>query len=236
MIAARRRSSRSRQLRLFAEDEVIPLGAARCVIGDFFEELTCQVVRGSRLHGGNKGDICPDIQASTPPGAIARYVEVKSVGRSGVIPFFDRRWEKDRDLIETGEAELIYAFWFHKAKLGAVQPLTVPALRFHLASTIRHLVLFHALTVHNELCRLPRCETRNSSGGYRGWGSEGYRHYRRLNAYALWERECFTDEAQTKLRPDADNPQCVKITCDSGLPDLPMAPRFVPYFNWTAQP
>lgn len=146
--------------------QVLPVAACRNYVGDYFEEATAVLTRGTRLRTDSTKDVCPDIRLSD-----GSFLEVKSIGCGNAAMAYHNRLEKDMEFIRQGN-KLEYLLWKHNYRVNP--KLTLPDLREGLANATEYAILVPFETFYRILTAGPKMIL-NAKNTARGYGSLGYR-------------------------------------------------------------
>lgn len=158
---------------LDGEDRSLPVAASRNAMGDFFEELTAQVIGGERLKTDSRCDICPDLQIEE-----GVFAESKSIGCSRSVIVYDSRLEKDLRFASVTGSDLYYILWNHTCRVR--DGMTLRELRDSAAYSVRSVTIVSLGTLALMLKSTP-IVTLNTKHQTRGNGSPGYRQGYRVN-------------------------------------------------------
>lgn len=135
--------------------------------GDFFEEATASLLRGTRLKTDSRADVCPDILIGE-----GLYCESKSVGKNGAVIVYQHRLAKDVHWTAFHSATLLYCIWHHNAKCTEVRYLS----DLRQALTTAHECCLVPLEMIHALCQATPLKTlcKKAKPGM-GYGNYGYK-------------------------------------------------------------
>jgi hypothetical protein len=178
------------------------MGQARGLVGDYFEDLTAELMGIELFAADSRADICPD---GRDPFDRDNWVEIKSIGLNDAAIIYDGRLAKDRDLIESTGKRLLYFFWKHNLSVSDSIEWSreIVDLRYELRRHVRRLVIVDFEDLEKLCATLPTrvmntgmkiIKTGKMIGQACGYGKKGYERgwspsMRKLRSIALHVEE-----------------------------------------------
>lgn len=148
------------------ESRVCTIAACRNYMGDFFEELTVQLIGGQRLKTDSTRDVCPDIQVDDKT-----FIEAKSIGCSGGVIVYQCRLEKDLAFTKAQGVDLFYVLWNHGCRVA--DGILLGELRTGAAASVKSVTVLR-LTDLAAILKTRPVKVLNSKHTARGYGAYGY--------------------------------------------------------------
>jgi len=134
-----------------ADKEMTSLSQRRVYVGEFFERATQTLFNAERLTVSTAADICPDL-VMKPSWFVKpskeRYLENKSIGKSGELVVRKVQYEREQEFAEKNEC--YYVLWRHDAPV--IQAPTRLDLYAMLAKHAKEVLVIPTSVIH-DLCK-----------------------------------------------------------------------------------